>query len=581
MQYNFCVRQTLNMNLIGAIKAYVNKMTEESEPGMKILLMDKSTTSVVSMVYGQSEIQQKEVFLVERIDSGNQSNNTTGLRYLKCLVLLRPTQQNFELLCNELRNPKYGAYYLYFSNIIAKADVKVLAEHDEQEVVKEVQELYMDYLAVNPHLFSLGLATCMSGANWTSGALQRTTQGITAVLLSLKRCPLIRYQSNSNLCKDLGERILEIINKESSLFAFGQSSQPVLLILDRRDDPVTPLLNQWTYQAMVHELLTINNNRVNLSNLPGVSKELSEVVLSAEQDTFYAKNIFLNYGEIGQNIKSHMEHFQEKAKSHQKIESIADMKNFIEAYPQFKKLSGNVSKHVTVIGELSTMVNKLCLLDVSEVEQEIACHTDHSAQLQNITALIKNPKVRDSDALKLVMLYALRYQNHSNNNLSGLKHLLKKRDIPENKTECIQKLLEYAGSDARQSNLFTMENAVKVTKRFFKGLSGVDNVYTQHKPLLHETLEELLKGHLKDRLYPFLGAQSFNEKPQDVIVFMVGGCTYEESLTVHTLNKTYPGVNIILGGTTIHNSTSFLEEVNQAVDLTSKNYNRHTRRHLN
>lgn len=46
---------------------------------------------------------------------------------------------------------------------------------------------------------------------------------------------------------------------------------------------------QWTYQAMVHELLTIYNNRVNLSNVPGVPKELKEVVLSAEHDEFYAK----------------------------------------------------------------------------------------------------------------------------------------------------------------------------------------------------------------------------------------------------------------------------------------------------
>ena len=37
---------------------------------------------------------------------------------------------------------------------------------------------------------------------------------------------------------------------------------PLLLILDRADDCVTPLLSQWTYQAMVHELLGVNNNRV-------------------------------------------------------------------------------------------------------------------------------------------------------------------------------------------------------------------------------------------------------------------------------------------------------------------------------
>ena len=40
---------------------------------------------------------------------------------------------------------------------------------------------------------------------------------------------------------------------------------------------------------MVHELLTIQNNRINLSNVPNVPKELHDVVLSAEHDEFYAK----------------------------------------------------------------------------------------------------------------------------------------------------------------------------------------------------------------------------------------------------------------------------------------------------
>lgn len=564
------------MNVISAVKAYVNHMTEESEPGMKILLMDKETTSIISMVYGQSEIQQKEVYLLERLDSGANPNNNIGLRYLKCLVFLRPTQQNVELLSQELRNPKYGAYYIYFSNIIAKADVKILAENDEQEVVKEVQELYMDYLAVNPHLFSIGITHFMTNLSWNPISLQRTMQGLISLLLSLKKCPLIRYQANSKLCKDLSTRIEEVINKESSLFDFGQT-QSLLLILDRRDDPITPLLNQWTYQAMVHELLTINNNRVNLSNVPGISKDLTEVVLSAEQDSFYAKNIFLNYGEIGQNIKELMEHFQAKAKSHQKIENIADMKSFVETYPQFKKLSGNVSKHVTVVEELSSMVNKYALLEISEIEQEIASQNDHSSHLQSIKKLINNPNVRDSDATKLVMLYALRYQNHSNNELAGLRSLLKKRGVPEQQLKNIVNILEYAGTHARQSDLFNVENAVKITKRFFKGLSGVENVYTQHKPLLHEILEELLKGRLKENLYPFNSNYQPNNRPQEIIVFIIGGITYEESLTVHSFNKTYPGTKIILGGTTIHNSKSFLEEVDLAMRNVPRKHTRHIR----
>ena len=43
-------------------------------------------------------------------------------------------------------------------------------------------------------------------------------------------------------------------------------------------------------------------------------------------------------------------------------------------------------------------------------------------------------------------------------------------------------------------------------------------------------------------------------RPQDVIVFMVGGITYEEAMAVSMLNKTTPGVRVVLGGTTVHNS---------------------------
>ncbi|XP_073947978.1 uncharacterized protein isoform X2 [Choristoneura fumiferana] len=52
------------------------------------------------------------------------------------------------------------------------------------------------------------------------------------------------------------------------------------------------------------------------------------------------KNLYSNFGEIGQTMKSLMDEFQKKAKSHEKVESIADMKNFVEAYPLFKRLSG-------------------------------------------------------------------------------------------------------------------------------------------------------------------------------------------------------------------------------------------------
>ena len=53
---------------------------------------------------------------------------------------------------------------------------------------------------------------------------------------------------------------------------------------------------------------------------------IQEVVLSAEHDDAYRDNMYLNFGEIGSNMKQLMDDFQKTAKSNQKLESIADMK---------------------------------------------------------------------------------------------------------------------------------------------------------------------------------------------------------------------------------------------------------------
>lgn len=55
---------------------------------------------------------------------------------------------------------------------------------------------------------------------------------------------------------------------------------------------------------------------------------------------------------------------------------------FVETYPQFKKMSGTVAKHVTLVGELSRLVGTHNLLEVSEAEQELACESDHAESLK-------------------------------------------------------------------------------------------------------------------------------------------------------------------------------------------------------
>ena len=78
-------------------------------------------------------------------------------------------------------------------------------------------------------------------------------------------------------CQHLGMKALAVKSTHPAKLllpqlarGFASPDWACTALLRRKEDPVTPLLLQWTYQAMVHELIGITTNRVDLSKVPGV-----------------------------------------------------------------------------------------------------------------------------------------------------------------------------------------------------------------------------------------------------------------------------------------------------------------------
>jgi len=290
--------------------------------------------------------------------------------------------------------------------------------------------------------------------------------------------------------------------------------------------------------------------------------------------------MYANFGDLGQNAKAYVEQFASKSADSHKLESVTDMKRFVEDYPEFRKLSGNVSKHVTLVGELSRRVGADSLLDVSELEQSLACSDNHTADLRSLQQMIGNPQIPDMNKLRLVAIYALRYHNHQSNSTHILSDLLTaSTTLTSTDLSLIPKILAYAGSlhSTTSTNvgtpaipdLFSQPTALLsgARTRIQRGLKGVENVYTQHSPILLATLESLTRGRLSTTTYPYLDNQGTipKEKPQDIIVFIVGGTTYEEARAVAQINASTPGIRVVLGGTDVLNSSVFLAQVDGSV----------------
>lgn len=116
------------------------------------------------------------------------------------------------------------------------------------------------------------------------------------------------------------------------------------------------------------------------------------------------------------------------------------MKRFVEEYPEFRKLGGNVSKHVALVGELSRLVARDKLLEVGEVEQGLATssgadfrvsdvsdmfyNSAYSVISKNVQAIITDNGVPAWNKLRVVILYALRYQKTQTGSIASLINVM-------------------------------------------------------------------------------------------------------------------------------------------------------------
>lgn len=524
----------------------------------------------------------REIYLFEYIDTIFES--AERINHMKCIVILRPTKENIELLCNELNRPHYRTYHLYFTNRIGPTILKKLSEADETEVVRCVKNLPLDYLSVTPFLFTLKLplykilsiqsskatTNSISDCNtWLPDGLKRTTDGLISLMITLRFNPIIRYQTQSQLCKALADKIGSSLKQELMINKPWQQAAPfdvnsLLMIIDRRSDLIAPIVNVWSYYSMIHDQFTINNNRINLMNVPNrQAKDPKEMLISVENDQFFEENYHKNYGEMGVILKESVTNLRLHTKSQHKVETMEDMKRFIDEYPETRRYASNLHNHVFLMSELSRIVTEHELIQLSECEQELACNlTSRVDVVKRIKLLVSSSKIRALDAIRLVSLYAVCKPDKST--LNNLIELLKTRkDISKEDVNIIKQLCQFSSSEPQNPLDVTVQ---QVTRMIVQGVKGVENVLTEFRPKLYRVLDDLRRGNkLKETDFAFYGERFQEEPPSKVIVFVIGGVTYEEALIVDQLNRlSTSGMKIVIGGTSIHNFNTFMEEIRLA-----------------
>jgi vacuolar protein sorting-associated protein 45 len=184
------------------------------------------------------------------------------------------------------------------------------------------------------------------------------------------------------------------------------------------------------------------------------------------------------------------------------------MQRFVENYAGYLSESSMVQKHVAIMTEISAIVDRRSLMKVSALEQALACEQDHNTAVEQVKNLLDDKSIGFEDKIRVVMLYALRYE--------GIKNELpifraKLRDLAfsdamADKIRLVDELLKFSGEKCRTGDVFSNKDWIAKTQSFLtRGLSDVKNIYTQHQPLISKIIDQAVKRTLKDADFPTIG----------------------------------------------------------------------------
>ena len=540
---------------------------------MKAIIFDSETQVIFSLEFSKSLALKQEIFLFENIDKIqiDQKLNLNGIFFI------RPTPQNLEYLKNILKSSTFKEVNLFFTNQLTDDYIKKLAESDINMQVKNLQEIYLDFYIINSNVFHLNIESCICNLDMTpmekwnqydTQMYERIYQGLISACLSNRMKPLIKSVKGSFLCQKLGKKLgtffddnYDFIRKEC-----GQNFNGVLLLYDRKEDPISPLINQWTYQAQLHEILGIKNNVLEIKKgtegLITNAKPEKYVISDVESiDKFFSKYKFADYGTVATAVQQEADKLKNDNEQLNKESSIEELRKIIDQLPEKKKESMAITKHYKLFYSISEYVTKHKLMDLSKLEQDISVNDNKKEQFNQIVQIISDPNVQHLDKCKLYLLYMLKYENDSS--VNNLKNIMIEKELGD-WVKYGEALINYAGRKKRNLDCFQDKDILSKGKKFILNAfgQGNENAFMQHISYLNGIVERMLKGKNKDNELVNINHNSGNNEPKlnNIIVFVFGGITFEEVRDLSMLGKQL-GVNIICGGTNVVNSKSFLAEM--------------------
>ncbi|KAJ8555659.1 hypothetical protein K7X08_013155 [Anisodus acutangulus] len=511
--------------------------SKDSKSAWKVLIMDKLTVKIMSYACKMADITEEGVSLVEDIYRRRQP-----LPSMDAIYFIQPTKENVVMFLSDMagKSPLYRKAFIFFSSPIAKELVNYIKR--DSSVLSRIgalREMNLEFFAIDSQGFITDNERVLEelygdeeGSRNGDLCLNVMSNRIATVFASLREFPLVRYRSAKSLDPTTMTTFRDLIptklaagvwnsltKYKSTLPHFPQTETCELLIVDRSVDQIAPIIHEWTYDAMCHDMLNMDGNKY-VHEVPGKAggpPEKKDVLLE-DHDPIWLELRHAHIADASERLHEKMTNFVSKNKAAQMHQgsrdggqlSTRDLQKMVQALPQYSEQIEKLSLHVDIAGKLNRIIRESSLKEIGQLEQDLVFGDAGTKELINFLRVHQD--VSRENKLRLLMIYAAVHpEKFESDKLSKLMELAR---LPQDDMNAVYNMRLLEGSaDNKKSSLgpFSLKFDVhkkKHTARKDRTGEAATWQLSRFYPMIEELVEKLSKGELPKNDYPCMNDPS-------------------------------------------------------------------------
>lgn len=380
------LRRMLNFNT-------PSSKASSAEPQWKVLVYDKYGQDIISPLLTVKELRDIGVTIHLNLESERDK-----IPDVPAIYFVMPTEANIQRICRDLQNQLYESYYLNFISAIPRQRLEDIAsaaiQSNSVAQISKVFDQYLNFISLEDDLFTVRHhdSDCISYHAINKGdtkdfemesIMTDIVDSLFSVFVTLGIVPIIRCPRGNaaemvaeKLDKKLRENLRDSRNSffTSDTIQAGQFSfqRPLLVLFDRNLDLATMLHHTWTYQALAHDVLDLNLNRVEIHDITtDESKDAADMRIRPKKkksydlnphDKFWQSEKGCPFPIVAEAVQEELDSYRAQEDEVKRLKEAMGLKG--EDDEAISMLSDNTAKLTSAVSSLPELLEKKRLIDM-------------------------------------------------------------------------------------------------------------------------------------------------------------------------------------------------------------------------